>query len=782
MMKAACCAIGLLCGAFCATVSGKDVTLYKVSKGFHYQQTMTAPTPTILAENGYVFEAQVNLALPGAVTSAIVESTEGTDRVLTADGDDQFEFRNRVNSRNTLDTRYPDGPFTFTINTVHDGRPVVNLPLTGNAYPAAPRIANLAQLQTINANGYVIVRWDTFVGATTADFIQLRIEETDGDLAFETPDFAEAGALDGTATYVILEPGDLDAGKTYQATLRFDKTSAYGITTYVGVPGWSTHHAVTRFSITTSSATAPVISSYQILKGRRFDQQSAGAPVPDTNDEYLIAAEVKFPTSAEAVPGTITPPGWEALPMEAEPGETTFTARERTQAGLDEFYPNGTYTLTLEMPEGTRALTLPINGDAYPLVPRLTNFDPTVEVRADRNLVFEWEPWVGGTAHDFIQLRIEDDNDNRVFETDDFGKNGALNGRATWAILPAGELEPGKEYQGTLQFMRIVTLDDTGGTLGMAAYYSRTKFDIIAGPPDVAGFKIAKGREFKQTGPSVVVPDSAYVFRAAVEATSSNSLQTVILEVPFRGQVPLQRNDLSYSLVETYATQQALDAAFPNGTYRLIMRGANDGLRTLIIDIVGDTYPSAPVINDWEPMGDIFPWFDTPLSWAPFEGGRSRDFILVDVLDRSGAPVFATGDYRQDGSMGGLNTDVMIPAEVLQFNTAYTGRLMFERVTEVEDDSYPGVEGRWGYFSRTRWTMVTTGDGNPAIFNGWSLTSDGSLEFAFPSVVGASYIIEGSSNLVNWISIATVSTTTEQSSCRVQRGAPHFFYRAVLTR
>jgi hypothetical protein len=213
-----------------------------------------------------------------------------------------------------------------------------------------------------------------------------------------------------------------------------------------------------------------------------------------------------------------------------------------------------------------------------------------------------------------------------------------------------------------------------------------------------------------------------------------------------------------------------------------MMRGAHDGLRTLSVDIAGDTYPNAPVINDWAAMGDIFPWFDSALSWAPFEGGRPRDFISVDVLDSTGTRVYTTGDYRQDGSMGGLNTGVLVPAEVLQFNTAYTGRLMFERVTEVEDHSYPGVEGRWGYFSRTRWMMVTTGDGNPTFFNGWSLAPDGSLEFAFPSVVGASYAIEGSSNLVDWIPITTVSTSTEQSFFRVQRGAPQFFYRAVLTR
>ena len=785
-MKAASCAIGLLCGVLsCTPVFGKDVLLYKVSKGFHYQQAATAP-PTLLIENGYVFEAAVNLPLPGSVTSAIVESTEGTDRTLAPDGNDQLEFRNRVNTRNTLDTRYPDGPFRFTINAVQDGQKVIGIPLTDNAYPPAPRIANLSQLQLVNAKGYTVVHWDAFAGGNAADFIQLRIEETDGDLVFETRDFNEAGALDGTATHAILEPDTLKPGTTYEATLRFDKTSAYGISTYVGVPGWSTHHALTRFAIVTSSAGEPAIESYTLTKGRRFEQQSGGPPIPDLNDEHVFSADVKFASdTAEIGVMLSTPIGEEPIALGIFPGESTYTAKTKTQEELDVLYPSGNYIFSFDLPEGTRTLAIGLDGNAYLPVPRLTNFDPSQEVRADRSLVFEWESWSGGDANDFIQFRIEDSNGNKVFETKDFGEKGALTGRGTWAMVPGNTLKAGAVYKGTLQFTRVIALDDTSnpGSLGRSQYYSRTKFTIIAGPPDLIGFRIVKGREYRQTAAESVVPDG-YVFSAVASAASTSSLQSVSLEVPGRGAVPVpvQSDGRTFSLAQTYATQDALDAAYPNGTYRLSVRGANDGLRTLSMDIVGDAYPNGPVITEYDSTGQIFPWFDFPVYWLPFEGARSRDFIFLDIFDQTNGFAYATGDYRRLGALAGLNTVVLIPAEVLLFNAAYTARVMFERVTTVEDPNYPSVEGRTGYYSRTRWTMLTLGDGNPTSFLSWSRAADGTVEFGFPSVSGGTYVIEGSTDLVNWAPVTAITASQEQSIFRVPPGASHFFYRAALTR
>lgn len=774
-MKVACCAVGLMWVALCAPVLGKDVLLYKVSKGIHYQQTPAAG-PTVLGTNGYVFEAQVFLPMAGTVTSAMVESTEGTDRVLALDGDDQFEFRNRVNSGNTLDTRYPDGPFRLTIDAVHDGRKVISLPLTGNTYPNAPRIVNLPQLQAVNAKGYAMVRWEAFSGGTAQDYIQLRIEESDGDRVFETRDLGEAGALDGTTTYALLDPDTLKPSTTYTVTLRFDKIRARDSTSYTGTLGCSSHHAVTHFTIATSPAGVPDVESYTVSKGRRFEQTTAGFPGPDVGDEFIFSADVKASAAAAVARVVLSVPAGGAITLITEGAESSFSDARSSQESLDSTYFNGTYTFGIETAsQGSPAVPLVLAGDAYPPVPHLSNFNPTEPVRADRNLIFEWDAWADGNARDFIQLRIEDDDDKKVFETDDFGKNGALNGRATWAMVPAGTLGAGKTYKGRLVFTRVVALDTTSypGALGMATYYSRTKFAIVAGPPDISTFRIAKGREYRQTGPSTVVPSGLEMFSASVIAAAPGALESATLTLPDGSNLPL----VPQPDAQTFLWSES--RSFPDGSYRLTTRGVNDGVRVMTLPLTGGEFPPPPLVNEFDATGQIFPFFDFMISWAPFVGGRSSDFILLEVLDRAGATVYTTAD-----SMAGLNTAVMVPWEVLAPNALYTGRVLFERVTRVEDSAYPEVEGRIGYFSTTQWTMATLGDGNPATIFDWSRAADGGLQFRFPAIPGATYRVEGSSDLVNWAPVASVVAGEEQILYQAppQPGASHYFYRAALVR
>jgi len=75
--------------------------------------------------------------------------------------------------------------------------------------------------------------------------------------------------------------------------------------------------------------------------------------------------------------------------------------------------------------------------------------------------VVAWDAWPGGNAADFIQLRIEDLQNNKLFATPDLGKPLALDGRATSATIKAGILAPNQSYRATLLFKRIPALDTT---------------------------------------------------------------------------------------------------------------------------------------------------------------------------------------------------------------------------------------------------------------------------------------------------------------------------------
>jgi hypothetical protein len=1012
--------LSVLCLAMVAVAAqAKDVRLYKVTKGIHYQQ-LPGGAPAVLAENGYVFQANVLMGTPGSVLSATVMSQEGTVRTLEAEGDDELEFRNRVNSRNTLETRYPDGNFTFTINTRSEGQRVIRLPLTGSAYPAAPVVQNLSALQSVNANGYIVVTWDRFSAGGPADFIQLRLEEPDGDLAWESRDFGEPGALDGTATRAIIEPGELKPNTTYTARLTFEKISRRDETSYVGAIGLSTYHARTEFTLTTSGAGAPIVERYEVAKGRSFEQTSSAPPVPEPGDEFIFSAEVQAsapnlisaasvrspsgttatlapngdrdefdfsesatsqgPIDAKYPPGNyafsiqtasqgnqgvnlwldagahppaprvhfdpsrrIAPDGnltisWDPWPdgtssdfiqlrIEDKDGDNVFETPDfddrdalngratavtipvgtleigkdyearltfrrytridsssypgalgiasyfaRTKFDIrttqpdiedyriekgrgfeqastgapipdsgDEFIfnaeaevqgsgPNLIASATLQPPVGTNIVltpnrdrnefdfsdrasteaafegrypagvyrfavqtansgmqTIPLNVPAavYPPTPHV-QFDPAVRVPADQPLVIRWDPWPGGTANDFIQLRIED-NDTLLFETPDEGDAGALNGLSTSATIPSGVLVPGRTHEARLLFQRTVVHDETTvpGADGTVAFFSRTDFDIETIPPDVQGYEIFKGRLFVQTNSSASVV-TGYVFSASLEAETAQSVATAAIVTPAGRTVMLtqQRSGNEFILEEFRASQAALDAEFPDGNYILAINTLNEGGKNILVALTNSLYPNSPRLSDYAAAGHINFAAQFDLAWDPFAGGTATDYIDVQTEEPDGDEVFDTDGYGDADALNGLDTRVTIPPFALEAGRSYITRLLFEKVLRANDAGYPGAEGRVGYFAKTYAPIATTGPGNPPLLQNYRTLSDGRIQFNLTTLNGGTYVIQCSSNMVDWVDLGTLPATSNMASY-VAPPPPTVgccFYRAMLMR
>src|SRR5439155_6334627 len=95
----------------------------------------------------------------------------------------------------------------------------------------------------------------------------------------------------------------------------------------------------------------------------------------------------------------------------------------------------------------------------------------------------EWQPFVEGTAADFIQVRVLDDSFGEsfpVFETAALGETGALTGTEKSVIIPGGFLEIGKTYKGLLTFAKVVSTDTTAypGAVGTVAFAKETQFTI----------------------------------------------------------------------------------------------------------------------------------------------------------------------------------------------------------------------------------------------------------------------------------------------------------------
>ena len=769
-------------------VNAADVWLYKATKGIHYQQSASGG-PVVLTNNGYVFQANVFMTAPGTVTGATIVSQEGTVRVLELDDDDELEFRNRVNTRSTLETRYPDGNFRFTINTLRDGTRTPTLPLLGNVYPNAPHLHNVAALQAQNANGYIVVTWNPLAGGTAGDFIQLRIEDSNGEMVWETDDLGEAGALDGTSTFALIKAGNLKPSLRYEAALLFEKSCGQDTISYPGAFGWSTYHTRTEFTIGTTSAAEPNVKTYELRKGRSYEQTTTGPPLPEVGDEFIFSAEVEASApnlvsastvaSPAGVTGTLTP--------NSDRDEFQFSESAATQAALDARFPSGSYSLTLQTAnQGTRTPSLFFANAAYPPPPRV-HFDPVQRVPAQQNLRIAWDAWPDGNANDFIQLRIEDNDGDNVFETPDFDDKDALDGRATSATVPAGTLTPGKSYKARLTFHRCVAIDASSypGALGQAIYFARTKFDIETVPPDVKNYEVRKSKMFVQSSPGAPIV-TGFVFTATLEAeTESSIISSAIVTPTGRIENLLQQSDgETHRFRSARTTQAALDADFPDGNYVLAINGAKDGARNIPVALTGSAYPNAPRLSEYDAAGQINRESPFVLRWDAFAGGSANDFIRLQIEEMDSDEVFDTADFGNDNALDGRATNATIPPGLLDAARMYGAELRFERVLRANDAGYPGADGRVGYAAQTFAKIATSGAGNPPALSDYRTLPDGRFQIFLSTLDDGTYEIHGSPNMRDWTTLGTITATGNRATFTAPPppAAPCYFYRGCLRR
>jgi len=764
-----------------------DVTVFSITKGFYYEQTGAA-SPTVLTNNGYVFEANVFLNSPGALRTAFIQPPGGTDVALDFNDTLQYQLRDKFNTRAKLDTRYPDGSFVMTLNTVNDGNRGIVMPLVGAGYPTPPHVVNFVAGQQIIADGYFKLVWDPMNGGDTSDFIQFRIEDLQGNKIFETHDFGEVGALNGTATFVWIEPGTLKPGKTYAATLRFQRNVTIN-RGYAGSLGPASYFARTSFPLVTSSAAAPDVVNVQLSKSRSFVQVDAATIGAETNKEYTFEAKINGRDPNLVRGGSIVTPTGNTLTLtpDSDNEDFDYSASASSQGLFDSQFFNGSYSFSINtLHDGLRTLPLSLPASSYPPAPHIINFDAAQAIRGDFRV--QWDAWTDGRDTDWIQLRIEDNDNNTVFKTADLGEKGALDGRATGAIVPAGELTPGKSYRGRVYFHRILTVEASSypGVLSFVSFYSKTKFDMEAAPPDVKSLNILKGHEFVQTSSAAPSPNvsTAFVFTASIVADDVGTVRAVSIVTP-RGAVGsalLQPDGKTFFFRDGCDDQVQVDAAYPDGTYTLRIDTAHDGLVEAHLTLSGANYPNAPRLADFSRVQLVEPANTLILNWDSFAGGTTNDFIQLEFENLSGNVIYGTKSFGKSSALDGTVRTMLIPNGTFVASQLYHASLLFQKTISVDSAAYPGADVWSGYFSRTRFNLTTAGQDNPPRLTSLSFAPDGHLSLTLQGLAGASYRIDCSTNLVDWTPLGTtaLSGTTAIFEDPTPASRPCFFYRAVL--
>ena len=189
----------------------------EVLKGHLFRQTGdAAPLPM----DGQAFEFRAtfpSLGLESTFSKTEFTAPGGATRPLTFDGDESFAFRFATNSATSLNTTFGTGSYSFKAVNTFMGTLTPAVMLGLDAYPAAPRLKDLAGAQALDVTKDQLLVWDAFAGGTDADTIAFMLQDQAGNVVF-----ARDG-LGGTETAVSIFADQLGIGQTYTATLTFTK-------------------------------------------------------------------------------------------------------------------------------------------------------------------------------------------------------------------------------------------------------------------------------------------------------------------------------------------------------------------------------------------------------------------------------------------------------------------------------------------------------------------------------------------------------------------------------
>lgn len=202
----------------------------------------------------------------------------------------------------------------------------------------------------------------------------------------------------------------------------------------------------------------------QITKYRRLVQSSAAAPVAEAGNPYQFV----FFGAGLGLAGTsvtLTPPSGTPINVPTVGTDSLFRASAPSAQALNAVYAPGTYTVEVGVAGLTFESSVTLGTDAYPPAPSLANFTAAQAIDATSDFLIDWSPFTGGTAEDFILLRVMDSGANTVFED-------TLDGTSEDYLLPSETLAEGQTYSLELTFVAINDRGDTENFLPLSSAFA----------------------------------------------------------------------------------------------------------------------------------------------------------------------------------------------------------------------------------------------------------------------------------------------------------------------
>ncbi len=237
--------------------------------------------------------------------------------------------------------------------------------------------------------------------------------------------------------------------------------------------------------------------------------------------------------------------------------------------------------------------------------------------------------------------------------------------------------------------------------------------------PAFTQYTLSKRQDFAQNGtnapllalnsPFLGQLQLAPAFQGAVTAATATFPDGQTLTFSVTSGIDLE-------IATNFADEASLDAVFPAGGYNLNFT-TQGGDTKLTLNLPADNFPQPPQVANINPAQAINPASDFLLQWEPFNGAFGNDFIVLEVDDAKGSPVFSTPEILSPGFLPGSAFFGIIPSGTLQPGQTYQGSLLFFNVTTLDTNSYPGAFGGVAFISRTSFGLATTNNPTKPVYD-----------------------------------------------------------------
>lgn len=778
------------------SVRAADVKRYQILKGRHYYQ-VAQNEARIQTNNAFRLTATVSATQVGDVLGAALYNPRGAGMPLEPDREgDPFRLRERFDDPGSLEFYWPNGGYTLTIQTAHDGNRSISYTISGDAYPNPPILSDLNMVHGVLHNRYTEISWKPFEGGTANDFIQVQIENGNGDNVFESPDFQQAGALNGLSTRVFLDPGVLDPATVYLGTVNFIRVQGRNSQNYPLAPGIAGYFSRTQFTIDAVTG-GPVsgINEVQLWKTRQFDQAATGGPLLQEEPwTFTAGAETTARSLVTNISVTIprAPTNVTRLLAGVAPD---FEFSDGLSTNLQHFqtnFPAGVYRFNTRLSSGsTQQWSVTFPDGAFPPAPVMSNLNTIGVHEASRDLVLSWAPWTGSSELDFIRVKLIDAADGRVFDTPGFNKSNTLRPNVTSITIPAEVFNPGHSYQIELSFNKV-GFADTGsipGGFAFGGYSSESKFSFRTRASDVGEFGVSVGRIFWQHTADAVTPDpnGPFVFEARAEIQPVAVARADIF-TPTGASLQLSNvfRGTNLSVTNIQGSIEGLQANFPAGQYSFRFETAHDGVKTVPVTLPASAFPPAPKVVNFTNLATLNPnASDLAVAWEPWVGARvGLDFVRIWITEANGQLRVETPANGRPLSVDGTRTSRLIGAGTLQGDRSYLVRVRFESVTRAgATNEYPGAIKHAAVFSETRYYISTLRNRFRMNSQGIGISAAGEIKFAVsPILPNRMYRLEATSDFRSWIDAGTFLTPagTTPYVVTLPRDFETAFFRTVL--